>query len=353
MAKKKQEEAERTKAAFEHRVGGFYSLLPEEIVIPGIDNKADNSYALYDVSTRHQIDESLVLSIMKDGVLKAITVRKDGAQAEVIDGRRRVLHAREANKRLIKMGGEPIRITASLHRPTSDKDAILLMLSNNAHGLAEDPLDRAEKMARAMKFGAVEAEVAISVGLTEHAVRDSLKLLDCSESVKNAVRSGKLAATGAIKLSALSRIEQDKALAELLSADKVTAKEAAKIAQDILAAKSAAAPPAPSDRVETPSEAPRREPRTAPSGDKLEKGDGRKNSRGSSAAYAPGRKDLREAIDIMGWSPKSEGNKGFIEGLRYALGDEVPVRLQTARELAAEAEKEAQKAAKESRKRSK
>lgn len=346
MAKKKEEEP-RLKSAFDApRAGGFYRFDPDEIIVPGIDNDAKSDYALHDVSSRHQLSEELVLSIMAEGVHTPIMVRKDGSSPEVINGRRRVLHAREANKRLKKMGADPITILAEVRRVASDKEAVLLMLSSNAHALGEDPVDRAEKVAKAVRLGAKEEEVAVAVGFkTVEALRGSQKILDCSDEVKNAVRANKLSATAAIKLSELPRTQQNAALEQLLTGEtKPTVAAVARTVHDTIA-KTAAAPARAEAASPAKSTASKPEKAAAtPSDDDGDAASGRGLSRGASAAYAPGRKQIRETIEILRSSPKSEWQRGMIEGLKFVLGEEVPKQLQVAREqYEAEAAKKAKK----------
>jgi ParB family transcriptional regulator, chromosome partitioning protein len=347
MAKKTKdtkEPEERLRSAFDApRMGGFYRFAPEDVVIPGIDNKVDRSHPLYDISWRHEIDEALVESIMDVGVHTTVKVRKDGDAPEVVDGRRRVLHAREANKRLKKLGREPVTVPCQVFKLASDKDATLLMLSSNAHGLADDPIDRAEKAAKALRLNATEEEIAKAIGVTAAAVRDVLKLIDCSDRVKDAVRQGRMTASAAVKMTDLTRTEQDSVLDELLQGEKKpTVRETGQVVAEKRAQKAA------EKATEKPS-APASdggESRRRPAVEADSSVDPRNVSRGASADFAPGRKGLREAIEVM--RPiKSEFNKGFIAALKFALGEEVPTQLVSARELAeAEAAESAAKKAK-------
>jgi ParB family chromosome partitioning protein len=284
------------KSAFEApRVGGFHRFKPDEIVIPGVDDDRDASYALHDVSARHSIDEAMVLSILRDGVHTPVKVRKDGERPEIVDGRRRVLHAREANRRLLAGGASPedlVTIVAEVHRFASDKDAVLMMLSANAFALAEDPIDRAQKVARVLKLGASMEDAAKCIGVSSvTAIKDMLRILDCSDVVKAAVQRREIAASAAIELATLRRDEQDRALTRLIETGSRTAKDAARVALEA-------------------------------SGDSPASG-----GRGASAAFAPGRKDLRAACEHAR-GQNGEYWRGLLAGLRYALGEEIPPELQ-------------------------
>lgn len=339
MAKAKTPEKEdRLRLAFDaHRMGGYYRMSPEELVIQGLDTKAGKDHPLYDLTSRHQIDEALLADIMANGVRDAVKVRKDGDKAELIDGRRRVIHAREANKRLAKRGQDPILIPVHVVKVASDKDATLLMMSSNSFSLAEDPVDRAEKAAKAIARGATEEEVGLALGVDAPAVKNILRLCDCSEKVKQAVREGVIPTTSAIKMSELVRSEQDELLEALRSqGDRITVKQTGAAVAEKIAEKLAAEAPAPAKKGRGKADS---------DGSDEEVVDGRRISRGASANFAPGRKELREALEIMR-GVKTEYHKGFVQALRYALGEDVPTQLTSQRELAAaEAEAEAKKAA--------
>lgn len=201
----------------------------------------DKSHPLYDVSWRHEIDEALVQSIMAAGVHTTVKVRKDGESPEVVDGRRRILHAREANKRLKKLGREPITVPCQVFKLASDKDATLLMMSSNAHGLSDDPIDRAEKAAKALASALREKRRSPRLSASpRRRCRDVLKLIDCSDRVKSAVRQGRMTASAAVKMTDLTRAEQDSVLDELLQGEKKpTVRETGQIAAEKRAEKAA------------------------------------------------------------------------------------------------------------------
>ena len=66
----------------------------------------DRSHPLYDERIHLPLDESMILNIMDQGVLEPIIVWKDPETGLscVVDGRQRVRHTVEANKRLAAAG---------------------------------------------------------------------------------------------------------------------------------------------------------------------------------------------------------------------------------------------------------
>src|SRR5512137_1971108 len=97
--------------------GQTFSYLPEALTLV-----RDKSHPLYDERVDLPPDEAAVLSIMRHGVIKPITVRKNGymnggtAVIEVMDGRSTVIAAAEANRRLLKAGRDPILVPAIIRR---------------------------------------------------------------------------------------------------------------------------------------------------------------------------------------------------------------------------------------------
>lgn len=73
----------------------MFRVEPEKMVLV-----TDENHPLYDPRVHLPLRENLVLNIMAHGVKEPILIRKNGDTFEVVDGRQRVKHAIEANKRL-------------------------------------------------------------------------------------------------------------------------------------------------------------------------------------------------------------------------------------------------------------
>ena len=87
-----------------------FLLDPEDVKL--VDDKGS---VLLDDRIHEPLNEALVRNIMANGVHTAIVVRRnpETGDIECVAGRRRVLHNREANKRLLETGLEPRWIPAS------------------------------------------------------------------------------------------------------------------------------------------------------------------------------------------------------------------------------------------------
>jgi len=190
-------------------------LWPEDVTIV-----VDPKHPLYDPDRVDlELDETMVLNIMHYGVIETITVTKDTETGKtvVVDGRQRVLHAIEANKRLRKRGEEPIRVPAVPKRGESFR-LMGMMMSANVIRRDETPMGKAKKVQRYLELGRSEEEVAIVMGYKSVAsVKQALALLEASAPVRRAAEAGKIGIVDAAKLSKLDPDEQKERLDELLA----------------------------------------------------------------------------------------------------------------------------------------
>jgi len=228
-----------SKQAFTAKRTNAFMFDPEDLLIPD-----DKDHPLYEYTQeRLVLSEELVDSIMMFGVIEPIVVKKEGEAAVVVNGRRRVLAAREANKRLSDAGEDLITVYA-VSRRGSDDDLFGVSLAANENRLDDSPLQKAEKAARYLaRTGQDEKAAAVIFGVDVQTIKNWLALLECAPQVKKAVKKGTLPATAARKLSKLPRKEQVSALNKMeqevaqapkskrsKKAPKITVKRAAKAA---------------------------------------------------------------------------------------------------------------------------
>ncbi|HFT3472480.1 TPA: ParB/RepB/Spo0J family partition protein [Klebsiella quasipneumoniae] len=169
----------------------------------------DKTHPLYDERIHLPISEAMVLNIMDQGVLEPIIVWKDPETGLscVVDGRQRVRHTLEANKRLSKEGKEPLLVPAVAKRGSAVRMA-QAMVSANEIRQADTPLGRAKKMADALDRGHDEDDLSLMFGVSVQTVRATLSLLDATQAVRDAVESGTVTVTQARQLGALPPEEQ-------------------------------------------------------------------------------------------------------------------------------------------------
>jgi ParB family chromosome partitioning protein len=190
------------KALYNAKRSDMFYFDPLDLVL--IDNP---EHILYDPRVHEMADENLVLNIMYKGVLEPVIVTKDGDQAVVVAGRRRVKAAIEANKRLVKEGKQQIKVPC-INRRGDNMDLFGVLISENEHRRDDGPLERAEKMNRFIQGGKTRKEACIIFGISESTVRNYEKLLDLDDSVKAQIKSGDISANQALELAELRRDQQ-------------------------------------------------------------------------------------------------------------------------------------------------
>ena len=185
---------------------------PEDLVIVE-DPNAD----LADDRGQESIPESFIRNLKVFGVRESITVKKnpETGKTEVVNGRKRTLGLREANKRIKKEGGEPWRIPAVPHRGTSG-DSIGLMLMLNHQRFDESPMNTAKKIARMLDRGKTEEDVALCIGKSVATVKNLVALLDAPAVVRHAVESEKITVSDGYKLAKLDVDDAKKKVAQLI-----------------------------------------------------------------------------------------------------------------------------------------
>lgn len=180
----------------------------------------DPKHPLYDERIHLPLQENLVRNIMVKGVLKAILVRRNGEEdgkpiVEVVDGRQRVRHALEANKRLKKEGKALVRVPA-MRKRGEDGDIFGMMVSANEFNQADDVVTKAKKLQRFLDFnGGSKEEAAVVFGVTAQTIRNLLAVLECAPPVLRALAQGEIPATVVRDFAKMSRDKQVLALAAM------------------------------------------------------------------------------------------------------------------------------------------
>lgn len=181
----------------------------------------DPKHPLYDERILLPLDEAMVLNIMALGVREPVLVWKDPEAGEVlvVDGRQRVRHAEEANRRLAARGEPPILVPGVAQRGTVENMSDLMISMNEARQ-EDPPMTRARKMASFAGRGYSDSRLAIIFACSELTVRNTLALLDSSQAVQNAADAGQITLTHAKALGKLTPDEQREKVAQLVDAGK-------------------------------------------------------------------------------------------------------------------------------------
>lgn len=187
-----------------------YSYDPSELVIVGVDEEASEATVNFveDDTTRTKLDDAMVKNIATNGVLVPVLIRNVGGKAYVVDGRRRVLHARAANELRAKEGLEPLPVKCSPERGTGDHTAKTHAITANSFRMDYGPMAQARKIQDLLNANISEADVANSFGFSTATLRNRLKLLDLDSKVQKAVDKGIIGPMAALELHGLDPEEQ-------------------------------------------------------------------------------------------------------------------------------------------------
>lgn len=246
----------KSKSVFDAVRGNAYKFLPEELVILGyndpetLENKSvDPDWdVLRNHSQRHLIDQRIfnpvdqntVQSIIANGVIQSITVVKgEDGRPWVTDGRRRVLHALEANKQLANQGlAVQVRVPALVTNNKNESDGIVKSLILNT--LRRD-FTIIEKGRHALSlnenYGMTFAEIGnlFDGGVSDQTIRLWIKLAKLAPEVQKAVENDVIKTSTALKLHKLSNEEQVAELNRQIEAKNSGAKVTAATVQNAVA----------------------------------------------------------------------------------------------------------------------
>lgn len=209
------------------RGASAYLIEPEKLVVRGVDTPESDVSSVQLSRLKQPLNEATVLSIMAVGVQKTIFVKRDGDTLVPWEGNRRTLHAREANRRLVKKGLEPVKVKIEI-KSASDEQIFALQRLNNRHHLDESPLQTAEAAAIMLEKMS-EADVAAFLGFGVPMLHIYLALNDLHPKLKEEIAKGVLSPTAGAKLAGLKRDEQVGAFETMKESGELTVAAAAAV----------------------------------------------------------------------------------------------------------------------------
>lgn len=188
---------------------------PETLLIVGLDTFPKGldvaDYEQFSDPRRIRLPpkEGLIESIMQHGVNDPITCFSVKATTGdryriVVNGRQRVLAAREANKRMRALGGD--HFVSVPYVTKNDSDAVTVVVSNEYH-TRQTPIDRAEKAARLLKWGKTKAQVRAAFEaddgkmISQQTLDNYLSLLKLKSADKDRLERGELSLTEAYAIA--------------------------------------------------------------------------------------------------------------------------------------------------------
>jgi len=127
--------------------------------------------------------ETLAASILAQGILQPLILRRTGERFQLIAGERRL--------RAAKLAGLA-RVPVVL-READDGQMLALALVENIHRKDLGPIEKGEAFRRLLEeFDLTQNEMGRQVGLSRSAVANFIRLLDLPESVQTLLRKGRL-----------------------------------------------------------------------------------------------------------------------------------------------------------------
>lgn len=195
-----------------------YMAPPEALIVIGIDEEDDKSL-LNDERVQFPLDEDMIDTIRRHGVKKPILCRKNPATGkyEVVDGRQRTLNAREANRRMVADGVEPIKVPVRLEKGSDDLMFELQIILN--HHTESTPLMKARAMEKHFNLYGSKAEACRVNRISEATFDNWMALLQLDPEVHKAIDEGKISSNEALKFSKLPRPKQREAVQQYVASD--------------------------------------------------------------------------------------------------------------------------------------
>lgn len=167
--------------------------------------------------------EGDVQDVMMNGVILPIKVLKDPKteMAIPVDGRKRTLWVREANRRLAEYGKDPIAVPALIvPRGTKMEEAMLQTLSANSHRYTQTALELADAAAHFIRKNGDSDEtldrLCISLNIrSRERLEKLLKLREADPEILKAATDNRLGVEAALALAQLPVDEQKDTLVKL------------------------------------------------------------------------------------------------------------------------------------------
>ena len=167
---------------------------------------------------RREFDEPSIAGLSASlgvGMLQPIRARKEGDKLIVVDGERRLRAAR-----LAKLETVPVIIE---DQPLSEATILLKQLVANCQRADLLPLEKADAIDKLMRTGSWQAaQVAAKLGMSVANVSNLLALRTLPEPVRQAVNTGRIAASAAYELTRIEDEAKRTDLTEKLLAGKLT-----------------------------------------------------------------------------------------------------------------------------------
>jgi ParB family chromosome partitioning protein len=176
--------------------GNIFFIAADDSRLVVITNK---SHKLYDDRIDLPLNEAMIKSIENPtvGILEPIIVRKVNDSYEVIDGRQRVRCAREAQRRNPAL---KIRIPFII-RTSKDSEAAAFATITNVQRTEDNPVLKGKNASRLLEMGHSKDDIVSIFGVQWSTIDGWIKISDAPAVVQEALESGQISTTQAVKVS--------------------------------------------------------------------------------------------------------------------------------------------------------
>lgn len=186
-------------------------IAPEELVLV-----VDKSHHLYDERAEQKADPELLASIVHHGIITPIIVAKVGETLEVIDGRRRVIAAKQLNMALAQQNKPLIKVPYVV-RESDNVTLAGIMVTTNEIREDDGVLAKAKKAEQLRNMGMNTKDIAVQFGTTVQSIDTWLKVSKLSNAVRYQIEMGSISPTAAVQWADMPHEEQDRMLDEALN----------------------------------------------------------------------------------------------------------------------------------------
>jgi len=177
----------------------------------------DRSHVLYDERVHLPLDEKMIASIARQGVLKPVLVRLNGDIKELVAGRRRVLHALALWNRQAEEGvpvDERIKVPCMQRRMT-DAEAVEAMIDENEDALPDSLANRAQKANRLLQL--TGDWPFVQAKFPGYDLKALLAVIELAKPVQDAIDAEELPLSAAPDMACIRREDQPARLQELIT----------------------------------------------------------------------------------------------------------------------------------------
>lgn len=209
------------------KAGVLLQIEPENVLIQ--DDPKGPFFDDDDAADRTGLSENTVLNIKMIGVQHPVICARHEDSLYAVDGRRRIRHLIEANKRLKKEGDEP-KLLPIIIRALKPELGNLIGVSLNEHRQDHSMLAKIRKASTMLATGYTPEQISNSFGVSPQQVENWTKVTEKCAAVQKAVEDGIISPTAASKIDGTAS-EQKAQLDKLTDGTaKPSAQRAARIA---------------------------------------------------------------------------------------------------------------------------